>query len=87
MAQGAYVYSPEAKGRRRLRNVALGYIAASGAEDAAALALAQFDDADNMTDRQAALTTLVGTDAPEREVALERFHARYADNALVLDKW
>src|SRR5204862_124754 len=48
---------------------------------------AQFDDADNMTDRQAALTTLVGTDAPEREVALERFHARYADNALVLDKW
>ena len=26
MAQGAYVYSPEAKGRRRLRNVALGYI-------------------------------------------------------------
>ena len=40
-----------------------------------------------MTDRQAALTTLVGTDAPEREVALERFHARYADNALVLDKW
>ena len=87
MAQGAYVYSPEAKGRRRLRNVALGYIAASGAEDAATLALAQFDDADNMTDRQAALTTLVGTDAPEREVALERFHARYADNALVLDKW
>ncbi len=42
LAQGSYVYSPEAKGRRRLRNVALGYIAASGAEDAAALAFAQF---------------------------------------------
>ena len=87
MAQEAYVYSPDAKGRRRLRNVALGYIAASGAEDAAALAFAQFEAADNMTDRQAALTTLVNSDAPEREEALARFHARYADNALVLDKW
>ena len=64
LAQGSYVYSPEAKGRRRLRNVALGYIAASGAEDAAALAFAQFEAADNMTDRQAALTTLVHSDAP-----------------------
>jgi len=87
MAQGSYVYSPDAKGRRRLRNVALGYIAASGAPDAAALAFAQFETADNMTDRQAALTTLVNSDAPEREEALARFHARYADNPLVLDKW
>jgi aminopeptidase N len=87
MAQGPYVYSPDAKGRRRLRNVALGYIAASGAEDAAALAFAQFEAADNMTDRQAALTTLVSSDAAEREEALARFHARYADNPLVLDKW
>ncbi|MEG3091479.1 aminopeptidase N [Sphingomonas sp. PB1R3] len=87
MAQGPYVYSPDAKGRRRLRNVALGYIAASGAEDAAALAFAQFEAADNMTDRQAALTTLVSSDASEREEALARFHARYADNPLVLDKW
>ncbi|MCT8003901.1 aminopeptidase N [Sphingomonas sanguinis] len=87
MAQGPYAYSPDAKGRRRLRNVALGYIAASGAPDAAALAFAQFEAADNMTDRQAALTTLVNSDAPEREVALARFHDRYADNPLVLDKW
>jgi aminopeptidase N len=87
MAQGPYVYSPDAKGRRRLRNVALGYIAASGAEDAAALAFAQFEAADNMTDRQAALTTLVSSDAAEREEALAHFHARYADNPLVLDKW
>jgi len=87
LAQDAYAYSPEAKGRRRLRNVALGYIAASGAEDAAALAFAQFEAADNMTDRQAALTTLVNSDAPEREAALASFHARYADNPLVLDKW
>ena len=34
----AYAYTPVAKGLRRLRNVALGYIAASGAGDAASLA-------------------------------------------------
>jgi aminopeptidase N len=82
-----YVYSPEQKGLRRLRNVALGYLAASGAGDAAALAFAQFAAADNMTDRQAALTTLVAGDAAERDVALAQFHDRYADNGLVLDKW
>jgi aminopeptidase N len=82
-----YVYSPEAKGLRRLKSVALGYIAASGASDAAALAFAQFEAADNMTDRQSALTTLVAGDSAERIAALDIFYNRYSDNALVLDKW
>ena len=56
---GPFVYSPEAKGARRLRNVALGYIAASGAADAADVAFRQFEASDNMTDRQGALGTLV----------------------------
>jgi aminopeptidase N len=84
---GGYVYSPEAKGLRRMKTVALGYIAASGAADAGALAFAQFEAADNMTDRQGALTTLVSSDAPERVAALDIFYNRYSDNALVLDKW
>ena len=82
-----YVYSPAAKGLRRLKSVALGYIAASGASDAAALAFAQFEAADNMTDRQSALTTLVAGDSAERIAALDIFYNRYSDNALVLDKW
>ncbi|MBJ6122679.1 aminopeptidase N [Sphingomonas mollis] len=82
-----YVYSPTEKGKRRLRNVALGYLAATDAADVAALAFEQFRAADNMTDRQAALTTLVNGDAEERQAALDLFYARYADNALVLDKW
>ena len=45
-----------------MRAVALGYIAASGARDAAGLAFRQFEQADNMTDRQGALTTLVSMD-------------------------
>ena len=86
-AREPYAYTPAAKGLRRLRNVALGYIAASGAEDAARLAYTQFEAADNMTDRQGALTTLANGDSPERVAALDIFYNRYADNALVIDKW
>ncbi|MET3724450.1 aminopeptidase N [Sphingomonas trueperi] len=82
-----FEYSPAAKGARRLKNVALGYIAASGAADAAELAFAQFDAADNMTDRQGGLATLVNGTSPLREKAIEAFYQRYAGNALVLDKW
>ncbi|WP_443018907.1 aminopeptidase N [Sphingomonas sp.] len=82
-----FEYTPAAKGDRRLRTVALGYIAASGAEDAATLAFRQFEAADNMTDRQGALVTLVNGAADEREAALDIFYNRYSDNALVLDKW
>jgi len=84
---GAYRYNPEDKGLRRLKSVALGYIAASGANDVAGLAFDQFEGADNMTDRQGALTTLVNSDAAERIAALDIFYNRYSDNALVLDKW
>jgi aminopeptidase N len=82
-----FEYSPAAKGLRRLKTVALGYIAASGAADGPALAFQQFEAADNMTDRQGALTTLVAGDSPERVAALDIFYNRYGDNALVLDKW
>ncbi|WP_298815106.1 aminopeptidase N [uncultured Sphingomonas sp.] len=83
----AYAYTPEDKGLRRLRNVALGYLAASGADDAARLAYAQFAKADNMTDRQGALTTLVSGHSEERDAALDIFYQRYQGNSLVLDKW
>ena len=82
-----YAYTPADKGLRRLRGVALGYVVASGASDAAALAFAQFEGADNMTDRQGALTALASDHSPERDAAFDLFYHRYAANALVLDKW
>ena len=82
-----YEHTPAAKGARRLRAVALGFIAASGADDAPRLAFEQFRGADNMTDRQSALGVLANGDAPERERALSDFHDRYAGDQLVLDKW
>jgi len=82
-----FEYSPAGKGARRLKSVALGYIAASGAPDAASLAFTQFESADNMTDRQGALTTLVNSTSDKRIAALDIFYQRYSDNPLVLDKW
>ncbi|MBB5711404.1 aminopeptidase N [Sphingomonas xinjiangensis] len=82
-----FEYSPAAKGARRIRSVALGYIAASGAQDAPQLAFDQFTGADNMTDRQGALSTLANGQSPLREQALSAFYDRYRSNGLVLDKW
>jgi aminopeptidase N len=83
------LYSPEAKdaGKRALRNVALDLLAATGKPDAIARAAKQYDTADNMTDRMAALATLSLHEGPAREGALADFYKRFADNALVVDKW
>jgi len=86
-AANRFALSPAAKGARRLRTVALGFLMASGAEDAPRLALTQFDQADNMTDRQGALGILANSEAPERETALAAFYERYKGDALVIDKW
>ena len=86
-AANRYEYSAAACGARRLRSVALSYLMASGAPDAPALAMRQYDEADNMTDRLGALTVLANSDAPERQGALAAFYDRYRADPLVLDKW
>ena len=86
-ARQPYAYTPAAKGLRRLRNVALGYLAAAGGADAAKLAFTQFQVTDNMTDRQGALVALANGDSDERVAAFDIFYQRYRDNPLVLDKW
>ena len=79
-------YSPDARsmGKRALRNLSLGYLAELGLTS---LAYEQFRNADNMTDSMAALSTLANFDTPERQRALDTFHARWKDEPLVVDKW
>ena len=79
--------SREAKGARRLRTVALGLLAAGDPVQGAELAKAQFDSADNMTDRQGALTVLASLEAEQRDQALRAFYERFEDDPLVIDKW
>ncbi|NTI73909.1 aminopeptidase N [Rhizobium rhizogenes] len=82
-------FSPDAAsaGRRALRNAALTYLSLS--DDSPTRAKAAYDAADNMTDLSAALTILAHRfpDTAEAKAALKDFHDRFAENALVIDKW
>ena len=86
-ASGGHSIDRVSIGRRRLRNVALGYLVSLAEPETTALAATQFETADNMTDSQAALGLLVDIDGPEREGALETFYQRWRGDPLVLDKW
>ncbi len=82
-------YAPETAqmGQRHLRNVVLHYLAALDDPAARALAVAQFDGADNMTASLGALAALAHGESPERTALFARFEARWQDEPLVLDKW
>ncbi|ASK88349.1 aminopeptidase N [Sphingorhabdus sp. SMR4y] len=84
---GEFSLDAEARGKRKLRNVTLGYLAASFTEDAAEIAFDQYRDADNMTAMQGALAVLSNLESEERTAAFDNFYKRFRDNALVLDKW
>ena len=79
--------SPEAKGVRRLRSVALALLAAGDPARGAALAKAQYDAADNMTDRQGALAVLASLDGPSGRRRSPISTLAIGDDALVIDKW
>ena len=79
--------SAEARGARKVKTVALTFLAAANPERAIDLAKRQYDTADNMTDRQGALMVLAGLNSPERTAALLDFYNRYKGNELVIDKW
>jgi aminopeptidase N len=74
-------------GCRRLNNLCLSYLMATGSPQAIGIALAQFKSADNMTDSLAALASLAGCDCPERREALDAFYARWREERGVIDKW
>ncbi len=82
-------YSPDAAqtGRRSLRNQVLAALVHSGAEGGLDLARQQFANANNMTDRFSALSTLVNAWAPGTPDLLADFRAQYGADPLVFDKW
>ncbi|MWV28708.1 aminopeptidase N [Aurantiacibacter rhizosphaerae] len=82
-----YSLQPEARGARKVKTQALMFLAAGDPELGRAMAWAQYEAADNMTDRQGALMVLTGVDGIERTNALLDFYNRYKGNALVVDKW
>ena len=84
-ALGEEGFDAAAIARRRLKNLCLARL--TRLDPTAALAATQFAHAINLTDRLAALASLVHHDAPDAPAALGAFRARYATDALVTDKW
>ena len=86
-----YRPSPDQAGRRALANQALRLLVLDAVARGDAVwpgrAFQRFKDAGNMTDRFGALVALVDAQSPLSEPALARFHALFAAEALVIDKW
>ncbi len=88
---GAYSPDPVSSGRRALAGLALTHLCLAARHTGDPVwpgkAFQRFKDASNMTDRFNALSALVVSGHALAAPALERFHALFKDEALVLDKW
>lgn len=82
-------FSPDARsaGKRALNAVLLDYLVAYGKSDCLQAALDQFENADNMTDKMAALSALSTRAGAVREQAFDEFYRSYQNEHLVIDKW
>ncbi|MFC0267964.1 aminopeptidase N [Kushneria aurantia] len=83
-----YAPTPEQIAARSLKNIALSYLTASGEPETLAMAKAQFEADDNMTDVRAALTLLAHSDRADLgDPAIRAFGERWSHDALVMDQW
>lgn len=84
---GAFAITPEAMGKRALRNVVLELLTVTKGTGCAARAKVHYFNANNMTDRVAALASLADSQQPERDEVFEHFYQTYKQYPLVVDKW
>ena len=80
-----YQKSAVAMARRSLKNICLSYLLETDGGEA--LAAAQLEASDNMTDTLAAIQGLILVDSARAEAALSAFEAKWGADALVMDKW
>ncbi len=86
---GAYVPDGPGVARRGLKNRALALYARTG-EDAETLLSDQFEQADNLTDREAALSIMLESariDDARKQAACDAFYERWRHEALLVDVW
>ncbi len=82
-----FLITSEAMGERALQNRALALLSYGDEDEIAPRAYAQYEDANNMTDRVAALSALSESQTDESERAFSDFYSRFKDYQLVIDKW
>jgi aminopeptidase N len=82
-------FNPDAAnaGKRSLKNLALSMLLEADPLVWSPMAVNQYQNANNMTDRYAALLGLVVHGSKSASVCLEDFYERFSDDALVIDKW
>ncbi|MBX9755649.1 MAG: aminopeptidase N, partial [Pseudomonadaceae bacterium] len=86
--QTAYVAQAAHFARRSLQNIALSYLLLSERPQVLAACLEQYEVADNMTERLAALACLVNSPfETERAQTLADFAEQFKANPLVMDQW
>ena len=78
---------PAAIARRCLKNTALHWLSVASDHHWSDLAWRQYREADNMTDRFAALRALVHGRSDQAASALADFEQRFRHDPLVMDKW
>lgn len=83
----AYEYNQQRVGERSFKNVCLMYLVESGDKAEFKRAYQQFKQANNMTDRLAALAALNHADCAERDEALTEFYKQWQQDPLVVNKW
>jgi aminopeptidase N len=82
-----YSLTPDAVGRRALKNFCLAGLMRLAEEDIFNQCLVQYRNADNMTDRLAAFAAIVDSEMPGRDVIIANFHQQWQKHPLLLDKW
>ena len=86
-----YDVSPAQVGRRELHNLSLSFLGKMSTPEMSATAYKQYSQANNMTEKLSALSTLSRIPpsgaADTRQIALDDFYAKYKDNNNVVGKW
>ncbi|MAI62264.1 MAG: aminopeptidase N [Micavibrio sp. TMED27] len=85
--QSEYSITPNAMGQRALRGTLLSTLSSTHGTGCERRTKEHYEQADNMTDRVAALSVLADMKRGAREECFADFHERFKDYPLVIDKW
>ncbi|MDH5560129.1 MAG: aminopeptidase N [Deltaproteobacteria bacterium] len=83
----AYHFDALSAGKRKLKNTALFFMAASKKPEASRECRAQFENSDNMTDQLAAISFLSSLECEEKEMVLDAFYQKWSADDLVINSW
>ncbi len=85
--QTTYEVTPEAIGKRSLKNICLGYLTLLQEERYYVMAENQFNHASNMTDQVASLVAIKNQNNATRKRMFSAFYDQWSTTTLVIDKW